>query len=144
VQRARFGLRQQEMIAIEVRTGCIQPTTRLHPIGVHHRHDIQVDVFGQQRRIAGKVAHQNQQRVFAGDFIAVLLRVAGCRYAGRNAPAVKIHFTQEQLAAAANISRYPTGTILRELAAAGLVELGYGTITVMKPTLLRAMVEADS
>jgi len=76
--------------------------------------------------------------------IAVLLRVAGCRYAGRNAPAVKIHFTQEQLAAAANISRYPTGTILRELAAAGLVELGYGTITVMKPTLLRAMVEADS
>lgn len=74
--------------------------------------------------------------------IAVLLRLAGCRQAGKDS-AVTIHFTQEQLAAVSNISRFPTGTILRNLAAAGLVGLGYGTITVLKPAELRAMVDVD-
>lgn len=75
--------------------------------------------------------------------IAVLLRLSGCRQATADTPPVTIHFTQEQLSAASNISRYPTGTILRGLAAAGLVGLGYGTISVLKPAHLRAMVEAE-
>lgn len=72
--------------------------------------------------------------------IAVLLRLAGCRDADNNTAPVTIHFTQEQLAAAANISRYPTGTILRGLAKAGFVGLGYGTITVLRPADLCAMI----
>lgn len=73
--------------------------------------------------------------------IAVLLRLAGCRDAAINTESATIHFTQEQLSAAANISRYPAGTILRGLAKSGHVSLGYGTITVLRPAELCAMVD---
>lgn len=74
--------------------------------------------------------------------IAVLLRLAGCRDAtSSSTESATIHFTQEQLSAAANISRYPAGTILRGLAKSGHVSLRYGTITVLRPADLRAMVD---
>lgn len=73
--------------------------------------------------------------------IAVLLRLANRRHTAAGMPTVTIHFTQEQLAAAANLSRYPTGTVLRDLARTGLVELGYGTITVLAAEQLCRMVD---
>jgi CRP-like cAMP-binding protein len=72
--------------------------------------------------------------------VAVLLRLANCRHAAADVAPVTIHFTQEQLAAAANLSRFPTGTVLRDLARAGLVRLGYGTITVLGAARLCRMV----
>lgn len=72
--------------------------------------------------------------------IAVLLRLANCRHVVTAIPPVTIHFTQEQLAAAANLSRYPTGTVLRDLARAGLIRLGYGTITIIAAAELCRMV----
>lgn len=71
---------------------------------------------------------------------AVLLRLGHCRYPADGNQPVTIAFTQDQLATAANLSRYPTGTILRDLAKAGLVRLGYGTITILEPAKLRNMV----
>ena len=73
---------------------------------------------------------------------AVLARLAGCRFAGpeENAP-VEIAITQEMLAAAAGLSRNSTGTALRKLMSRGLVEPGYGGITVWAPAALRAFVE---
>lgn len=73
--------------------------------------------------------------------IAVLLRLANRRHVTADGPPVTIHFTQEQLAAAANLSRYPTGTILRGLAKMGLIRLGYGTITVIAAAELCRMVD---
>jgi CRP-like cAMP-binding protein len=75
---------------------------------------------------------------------AVLARLAGCRFARpeQNAP-VDLAITQEMLAAAAGLSRNSTGTALRKLMSRGLVELGYGGMTVCAPAALRAFVESD-
>jgi CRP-like cAMP-binding protein len=73
--------------------------------------------------------------------IAVLLRLADRRHTMADGPPVTIHFTQEQLAAAANLSRYPAGKLLRELARRDLIKLGYGTITIIAAAKLRQMVD---
>lgn len=73
--------------------------------------------------------------------IAVLLRLAGCRSADNDDKAVTIHFTQEQLAAAANMSRYPVGVILKDLTHTGHLSTGYGTITILRAGSLRAMID---
>jgi DNA-binding GntR family transcriptional regulator len=49
--------------------------------------------------------------------------------------------TQDELAGAANMSRNSVGTMLKRLAARGLVELGYRSLTVVSPAALRAFVE---
>jgi len=70
---------------------------------------------------------------------AVLLRFGGCRGAA-TAP-VMVPVTQAELAAAANLSRNSAGTILRGWAARGLIETGYGGITISDPAGLRAVME---
>lgn len=73
---------------------------------------------------------------------AVLLRMAGRRFATPDdtAPAEAL-LTQDELAGAANMSRNSVGTMLKRLAARGLIELGYRTTIVVSPAGLRAFVE---
>lgn len=70
---------------------------------------------------------------------AVLLRFGGCR--GEGAVPVLVPVTQGELAAAANLSRNSAGTILRGWAARGLIETGYGGITIRDPAGLQAVME---
>jgi CRP-like cAMP-binding protein len=71
---------------------------------------------------------------------AVLLRFSGQRFAGpRDAQEVTVPVTQEELAAAANLSRNSTGAILRRFAAQVWIATGYGGIRVMQPERLRAL-----
>jgi hypothetical protein len=46
-------------------------------------------------------------------------------------------FTQDQLAAASNMSRYPTGELLRDLERQQLVSIGYRSVTIISPIALR-------
>ena len=73
---------------------------------------------------------------------AVLLRMAGHRFADPDdtTPA-EVPLTQNELAGAANLSRNSVGTMLKRLAARGLVELGFRAIIVVSPAALRAFVE---
>jgi CRP/FNR family transcriptional regulator, cyclic AMP receptor protein len=74
---------------------------------------------------------------------AVLSRLGGRRFAGRrDAAQVEVLVTQDELAAAANLSRNTTGAVLRKMAARGLIELAYRSIIVRSPTALRALVDA--
>jgi CRP/FNR family transcriptional regulator, cyclic AMP receptor protein len=74
--------------------------------------------------------------------LAVLLRFGGVRFAGSDdAGPVVVAVTQDELAAAANLSRNSVGTILRRLAAEGLVEVGYAGVTLHEPARLRAMLD---
>ncbi|MGO8738432.1 Crp/Fnr family transcriptional regulator [Rhodoblastus sp.] len=73
---------------------------------------------------------------------AVLLRMAGRRFAAPDdATPIDAPLTQDELAGAANMSRNSVGTMLKRLAARGLVELGYRSMTVVSPAALRAFVE---
>jgi CRP/FNR family transcriptional regulator, cyclic AMP receptor protein len=73
---------------------------------------------------------------------AVLLRMAGRRFATPDDKApVAAPLTQDELAGAANMSRNSVGTMLRKLAARGLVKLGYRTMIVLSPAAMRAFVE---
>ena len=55
--------------------------------------------------------------------------------------AVEVPVTQDDLAAAANLSRNSVGTMLQKLKARGLVEPGYRTMTICTPNALRAFVD---
>lgn len=70
--------------------------------------------------------------------IAVLLRVAGCR-TGEEVTAIAA-VSQDDLAAMANLTRQTVGPILNELAAAGLVTVGYRSIVLHDAQTLREMV----
>ena len=73
---------------------------------------------------------------------AVLLRLGGHRFAGPNdQEPVEVAVTQDELAGAANLSRNSVGTMLRRLAARGLVEPGYRGMTIRAPQALRAFVD---
>lgn len=73
-------------------------------------------------------------------FIAVLLRLAGCRLTGPNgATPVEVDVSQEDLAVLANIARTTAGALLRQLEAAGHVELSYRRIRVLSPVALKEM-----
>ena len=73
---------------------------------------------------------------------AVLLRLGGRRFAGPNdQEPVEVAVTQDELAGAANLSRNSVGTMLRRLAARGLVEPGYRGMTIRAPQALRAFVD---
>lgn len=72
---------------------------------------------------------------------AVLLRFGGARFAGPgDAAEVQVPMKQEELAAASNLSRNSAGVILRRFAAEGLVQTGYGGITITDPAGLRRVV----
>lgn len=74
--------------------------------------------------------------------VAVLLRFAGLRRPVPDASApVCVPVTQQDLAAAANLSRNWTGSILRRLAADGSVETGYNGVTLLDPPRLRTILE---
>jgi CRP-like cAMP-binding protein len=73
---------------------------------------------------------------------AVLLRFGGARFPGpADAGEIEVPVTQDELAAAANLSRNSAGTILRRLSDRGLVRTAYRTITVTAPDRLRALIE---
>jgi len=74
---------------------------------------------------------------------AVLLRLAGCRFAEppELAP-FEAALTQDELATMANLSRNSTGVVVRKLARLGLIEQGYRTLTVRSPKALRAIVDS--
>jgi CRP-like cAMP-binding protein len=71
---------------------------------------------------------------------AVLLRFGGARHAAAaSAEPIRVPVTQEELAAASNMSRNSTGAILRRFTAMGLVETGYGSIDILDPVALRML-----
>jgi CRP-like cAMP-binding protein len=73
---------------------------------------------------------------------AALLHVANCRRGEPpSAPVLGAPLSQEELAAIANLSRTSVSSILRELEADGLIELGYRTVTLRDPARLRALVD---
>jgi len=73
---------------------------------------------------------------------AVLLRLSGRRFAGpEDGAPVDVPLTQDEVAGAANLSRNSAGTMLRRLAARGLIDLGYRGIIVRAPAALRAFVD---
>ena len=60
--------------------------------------------------------------------------VRRCRYAGpQDVTPVEVPLTQNELAGAANLSRNSVGMMLQWMATGGLVEVGYGTMTVRTP-----------
>lgn len=71
--------------------------------------------------------------------VAVLLRIADRRYEGDSPATIEVR--QEELAAMANLSRQTAGHLLRDLESRGLIALGYRSVTVLAPGLLRTMVE---
>lgn len=72
--------------------------------------------------------------------IAVLLRLADCRHRDPATPTTII-LNHADLAAASNMSRHPAGEVLRELDALGLIDLGYGKVTIRDAAALRAIVD---
>ncbi len=70
---------------------------------------------------------------------AVLLRFAGRRHAN---PAIQpndtIPVTQQEIAAAANMSRASAGNILRQMAAQGQITIEYGALLIRDPEALAA------
>jgi len=74
---------------------------------------------------------------------AVLLRFGGARFADpADTPEIEVPVTQDELAAAANLSRNSVGAVLRRLSERRLVRTGYRTISIMRPAELRALVDA--
>ena len=75
---------------------------------------------------------------------AVLLQLSGRRFTGpEDSRPVVVSITQDELAGAANLSRNSTGTMLKRLAARGLIELGHRANIVCFPATLRAFVERE-
>jgi CRP-like cAMP-binding protein len=73
---------------------------------------------------------------------AVLLRLAGCRFADPEQPGpAEVPVTQDELADAANLSRNTAGVILRKLEAAGMVQRGFRGVSILSPSALRRYVE---
>ncbi len=71
----------------------------------------------------------------------VLLNAGGLRLAGDEP--VTLPLSQEEVGHMANLSRYPTGRILRGFAAGGLVSARYGRISINRPDLLREIAEGN-
>lgn len=70
--------------------------------------------------------------------LLVLLRLAGQRFPDApTVPRAEAAITQDELAAVTNLSRSTVCDIVRNLAARGIVELGYRKITLVNPAQLR-------
>lgn len=72
-------------------------------------------------------------------FVAVLLRLGGCRLASSRPDLPIVEASQEELASMANLARNTVGAILRRLETAGLIRLDYGRVTILQQDRLRAM-----
>ena len=73
-------------------------------------------------------------------FVAVLLRLGGCRYATPPAgETIEIDVNQEDLAAMTIMARTTAGALLHKLQTAGHIEARYRSIRVLAPDALRAM-----
>jgi len=73
---------------------------------------------------------------------AVLLRMSGRRFVGpEDTQPADVPIMQDELAGAANLSRNSVGTMLKRMAARGLIELGHRRKIVCFPLALRAFVE---
>lgn len=76
--------------------------------------------------------------------IAVLLRLAGCRYQTfQFEDAFEIDASQEEIAYLSNLSRNAVGSILRDLQRQGMVELTYKRLCLLSPDTLRGMVRPE-
>ena len=76
--------------------------------------------------------------------IAVLLRLAGCRYAdpqSRELSPVRLRVTQLQLAEFSNVSRQTESGLLRALQDEGLIEIGYHEVVLLDAAALRRIVD---
>ncbi len=78
-----------------------------------------------ERRLSDTVFNSVPERV--SDTLAVLARTQGL------SRQVQVHITHEQLAALVGASRETTTKALGELASAGLIKLGRGKITIVRP-----------
>jgi CRP-like cAMP-binding protein len=70
---------------------------------------------------------------------AVLLRAASARYSGDGPCALPL--VQEDLAGMAGLTRKTAGQILRDLAAEGLIAVGYRRIVLLRLSALRSLVD---
>ena len=74
--------------------------------------------------------------------VAVLLRLAGCRYlTPPGSSPIEVDVSQEDFAALTNLARTTAGTVLRTLEASGHVKVSYRRVRIMAPDALRAMLE---
>ncbi len=72
--------------------------------------------------------------------VAVLLRLGGCRYrTPESVEPIEVDVSQEDFATMSNLARTTAGIILRNLEAAGQVEVAYRRIRILAPDALRAM-----
>ena len=79
-------------------------------------------------------------RDHAKRFIAVLLRLGGCRYATPpGGLPIEIDVNQEDLATMSNMARTTAGALLQKLQAAGHIEVGYRSLRLLAPDALRAI-----
>jgi CRP/FNR family cyclic AMP-dependent transcriptional regulator len=75
-------------------------------------------------------------------FVAVLLRVSGCRKTTPpDAAPDEIVVSQHDLAAMANMARTTANAVLRGLDRSGYVELSYRSVRILAPDALRSMLE---
>jgi CRP/FNR family cyclic AMP-dependent transcriptional regulator len=73
-------------------------------------------------------------------FVAILLRLGGCRYSSpRETSLAEIDLRQEELATLANVARTTAGSILRRLETMGHIQQSYRRIRILAPDTLRAM-----
>jgi CRP-like cAMP-binding protein len=73
-------------------------------------------------------------------FVAVLLRLAGCRYATPpGGETIEIDVNQEDLAGMTIMARTTAGALLHKLQSTGHIEAGYRSIRILAPDALRAM-----
>jgi CRP/FNR family transcriptional regulator, cyclic AMP receptor protein len=73
-------------------------------------------------------------------FIAILLRLGGCRSVTRPGTVpIEVDVNQEDLAAMANMIRTTAGGILRKLEGAGHIDISYRRIRILAPDALRAI-----
>jgi CRP/FNR family transcriptional regulator, cyclic AMP receptor protein len=73
-------------------------------------------------------------------FVAILLRLGGCRYASPGDTShAEIDLRQDEIATLANVARTTAGAILRTLEKAGHIEQAYRRIRILAPDALRNM-----
>lgn len=76
-------------------------------------------------------------------FVATLLRLAGIRDVENPAGRFEVFFSQEEIAAMANVARTTANSILRKLEKDGLIEITYRRIVIVNGTALRALTLKD-
>ena len=77
-------------------------------------------------------------------FIAILLRLGGCRLTNpTHKGPIEVHANQHELAQLSNIARTTAGSVLRTLTLAGHIEHSYRHIRILAPDALRAMLTGE-